>query len=298
MEVSFATEIGPDQLTMAYESFGITEKPAIILIMGGGAQMISWPIGFCQALVARGFRVIRFDNRDVGLSTHLDHATVPDFPAVMKGDYSTVPYTLSDMAADVVGLMDKLNITTAHIVGMSLGGMIAQTIAIEHPQRVRSLTSLYSTTGNSSVGQTDMTMFASLGMPPSSRQEYVDWWLKAIAVITAGKYPADQDAAREVAGLAWDRGLDWNGMTRQSAAVLKSGDRTAELKSLRVPALIIHGTADRMINVSGGIATAQAIPGARLKLIEGLGHGIPQPLWDEFADAIHELASTNTPPMA
>lgn len=289
--------VGPSKIRIVYQRFGDPTLPPVFLIMGAGAQMIAWPEGFCIELASRGLHPIRFDNRDAGLSTHFTDAPIPDFQAVQAGDFSTVTYTLSDMAADTVGLMDALGFNSVHLVGASMGGMIAQTVAIEYPERVRSLTSMMSTTGDPSVGQPDYSALAELGAPPSDdRQGFIDWQVQALKRIGSPKYPLDEITAAKNAGRAWDRDHDPLGMLRQSVAVIKSGDRTEKLRLLSVPTLIIHGEDDKMVDISGGRATAAAIPGAELITIKGMGHGLPKPLWPEFAqriaDLIHRVEST------
>jgi pimeloyl-ACP methyl ester carboxylesterase len=292
MEIEYHQRVGPAALQIACQRFGDPAAPAILLIMGGGAQMIAWPMGFVESLVQQGFQVIRFDNRDAGLSTHMTAAPVPDFAAVMAGDYATVSYDLSDMAADTVGLLDVLQLDKVHLVGASMGGMIAQTIAINYPHRVRSLTSMMSTTGNQAVGQTDYSLFAEIGQPPyADREQYIDWRVRSLKAIGSPGFAFEEAAVRENAGIAWDRDHDPLALIRQAVAVLKSGDRTSRLRQLRLPTLVIHGKADRMIAVSGGIATAEAIPGAILHTYEGMGHSLPKELWKEFAAAIADLAN-------
>ena len=285
-----AQNVGPSKITMAYQRFGNPALPPVFLIMGAGAQMINWPEGFCVELASRGLHLIRFDNRDAGLTTHFSDAPVPDFSAIQSGDFSTVTYTLSDMAADTVGLMDALGYDSVHLVGASIGGMIAQTIAIEYPQRVRSLTSIMSTTGDSSVGQPDYSVLGNLGSPPyDDRQAYIDWQIKSRKAIGSPKYPLDEKYVAHIAGLAWDRDHDPLGMMRQAVAVIKSGDRTEQLRSLKMPTLVIHGESDKMINISGGRAVAAAIPGAEFVTFEGMGHELPRALWSEFATKIANL---------
>lgn len=291
MQIEYYQGVGPAALQIAAQRFGNPEAPAILLIMGGGAQMIAWPMGFIEALMQQGFQVIRFDNRDAGLSTHMTAAPVPDFAAVMAGDYSTVSYDLADMAADTIGLLDALQLEKVHLVGASLGGMIAQTIAIHYPQRVQSLNSMMSTTGNPAVGQTDPALFTQLGQPPyADREQYINWRVKSLKAIGSPGYAFDEAAVRESAGLSWDRDHDPLGLIRQAVAVLKSGDRTSQLRQLRLPTVVIHGKADRMIDVSGGIATAEAIPGARLITYDGMGHSLPKELWVEFVSLVTSLA--------
>jgi len=290
MKVNTIRNVGPTGIDIVFQRFGNSTSPPVILIMGGGAQMISWPDGFCNELVNHGLQIIRFDNRDSGLSTHLTNAPVPDLSAAMSGDFTTVYYTLSDMAADTIGLVDALGFDKVHVVGASLGGMIAQTIAIEYPSRILSLTSIMSTTGDRTVGQTDFSALAHIGSPPNDdRQGYIDWRIRVLKAINGPGYPFDEVTAAETAGLSWDRDHDPLGMLRQSVAVLKSGDRTERLKKLHIPALVMHGDADKMIDISGGRATAAAIPGAQLQIFAGLGHGFPKPLWPEMARLISQL---------
>jgi len=258
-------------------------------MMGGGAQMINWPEGFCTELVSRGVQVIRFDNRDAGRSPHFPDTQVPDLQAALAGDFSSVSYTLSDMAADTVGLLDVLGFDSAHIVGASLGGMIAQMIAIEYPGRVRSLTSMMSTTGDRGVGQPNLTAISGLGAPPEDRQGFIDWQVRAFRVIGSPGFECDEAGVADRAGRCYDRDHDRVGMARQSVAALASGDRTARLRSLRVPSLVLHGADDLMCDVSGGRATAEAIPGAKLVIIDGMGHSLPRQLWSEMATHIADL---------
>ncbi|HHY87635.1 MAG TPA: alpha/beta hydrolase [Chloroflexi bacterium] len=292
-----AQNVGPARISMAYQRFGDPAMPPVFLIMGAGAQMVNWPDGFCIELASRGLHPIRFDNRDAGRSTHFSDAPVPDFPAIQSGDLSTAPYSLSDMSADTVGLMDALGYDSVHLVGASMGGMIAQTIAIEYPHRVRSLTSMMSTTGDPSVGQADFSVLAGLGAPPhDDREAYMDWQIRSRKALGSPRYPLDEKDTAETAGLAWDRDHDPLSMVRQAAAVIKSGDRTEKLRSIQAPTLVIHGESDKMVDVSGGRATAAAVPGAELVTFEGMGHGLPKQLWSEIAGRIaahiHHAEST------
>jgi pimeloyl-ACP methyl ester carboxylesterase len=286
-----ALNVGPSAIEMAYERFGDPQAPLILLLMGGGAQMINWPEGLCAELVDRGLHVLRFDQRDTGRSTHFSDAPVPDPQAAMAGDFSSAAYTLSDMAADAVGLLNVLGFDSAHIVGASMGGMIAQTIAIEYPGRVRSLTSIMCTTGDWSVGQTDFSMLAGVGSPPAAedRQGFIEWQVRASRAVGSPGFEFDEAAVADRAARHYDRGHNPLSMMRHSVAALASGDRTAQLQSLRVPTVVIHGTDDVMFDIGGGRATAAAIPDAKLVIIEGMGHSLPRELWPVFATHITEL---------
>jgi pimeloyl-ACP methyl ester carboxylesterase len=284
-----ALNVGPSGIEVAYERFGDPGAPPVLLIMGAGAQMINWPDGFWAELAGRGLHVIRFDNRDAGRSSHFPDGPVPDLPAALAGDFSSVSYTLSDMAADAAGLLDVLGFASAHTAGASLGGMIAQAMAIERPARVRSLTSIMSTTGDRAVGQPDFPALAGLGAPPPDRAGFIDWRIRSLRVVGSPGFEFDEAAVAETAGRAYDRDHDRLAMVRQSVAALASGDRTARLRSVRVPALVVHGAADRMCDVSGGRATAAAIPGAELVVLDGMGHSLPRPLWPQIASHIAGL---------
>jgi pimeloyl-ACP methyl ester carboxylesterase len=291
MPEMLARNVGPDGIEIAYETFGDDTAPPVVLIMGGGAQMISWPEGFCAELVRRGLRVIRFDNRDAGRSTRFPDGPEPDFAAAFAGDVSTATYTLSDLAADTVGLLDVLGIDGAHLVGASLGGMIAQLVAIEYPDRVRSLTSMMATTGERGVGEPDPSAFAGVGAPPAERAAFVEWYERAMRVAASPGFPFDDAAVAERAGQVFDRGYDAGGMRRQGIAVLATGDRTERLRTLRVPTLVVHGAADVLCDVGGGRATAAAIPGAELHVIDGMGHNLPRELWPDLATHIADLVT-------
>ncbi len=259
-----AKDVGPAHLDIAWEERGDPEHPTVLLVMGLATQLVHWRLGFLQALVARDLHVVRFDNRDSGHSTHMRNAPSPDLPAALKGDLSSVSYTLSDMAGDAVGLLDALKIDAAHVVGASLGGAIAQTMAIEHPRRVRSLTTMMSTTGDMSVGQAHpATMKALFGGPPArTREDVVARAVRNLAVVGSPAFPMDPSAVAEVAGLAYDRDHDEVAIARQAVASIASGDRTELLRALDVPTLVLHGLADTLCDPSGGRATAAAIPRA------------------------------------
>ena len=283
-----ASNVGPAGIEIAYQRLGHHDAPLLLLIMGVGAQSIAWPDAFCHALTDQGLQIVRFDNRDVGLSTHMSDAPPPDLPAVFAGNLSSASYTLSDMAADAVGLLDALGFAQAHVVGASLGGAIGQTVAIERPDRVRSLTSMMSTTGNPAVGQPSPDVLRDVfgGPRPVTREEVVQQMVRAMRVVGSPDYPTDEREVAARAGRAYDRTYDPVGVARQAIASIASGDRTDRLRQLELPALVIHGLADRMCDVSGGRATAEAIPGAELVLLEGMGHNLPPGLQPQLVSRI------------
>jgi len=286
-----ASKVGPAGMDIAYQRVGNADAPVVLLIMGIAAQSIHWPNTFCHALVDGGLQVIRFDNRDAGLSTHLTGAPPPDRRAVLAGDLSSVSYTLSDMGADTVGLLDALGVEKAHDVGASMGGAIAQTMAVEHPDRVRSLTSMMSTTGNMSVGQPSPDVLREVFARSTAvtRDEFIQQMVGTFRAVGSPVYPTDENEVAARAGFAYDRSYDPIGVARQAIAWVASGDRTERLRQLEVPTLVIHGLADRMCDVSGGRATAEAIPGAELVLIEGMGHNLPPGLRSQLAARIAEF---------
>jgi len=273
---------------LAYETFGEHGRPPVLLVMGIGSQMINWHEDFCTALSSGRF-VIRFDNRDVGESQWLEGDV--DIAACAAGDTSSAVYTLDDMADDAVGLLDALGLSSAHVVGASLGGMIAQTIAIRHPQRVRTLTSIMSTTGEPGVANPTEEAAAALMSPPAqSRDEAMERILEVRRVIGSPGFPRDEEDILQRAGRAWDRGVNPAGFARQLAAVYASGDRTGALRSLDVPTLVVHGEDDPLIPASGGRATAAAIPGAQLWTVRGMGHDLPRDIWPDLIRRIGALA--------
>ncbi len=283
---------------IAYETFGDDADPTVLLIMGLGVQMLGWDEELCRMIAARGYRVVRFDNRDTGHSTKVDGGS-PDVMAAIAGDGSGASYTLDDMARDSVGLLGELGAEAAHLVGASLGGMISQTVAIRHPERVLSLTSIMSTTGDRAVGQPHPEAIpALLTRPPADRDGFVDFVVGAWKVIGSPGIDVDEDALRARAGASYDRGIFPDGTARQLVAIIASGDRTDALRRLDVPATVVHGTDDILIDVSGGKATAAAIPDARLELIEGMGHDLPRQLWPRFTDVIVDTAERATAPAA
>ena len=286
-------------LDIAYETFGDPEQPALLLVMGLATQMIAWHEDFCAELAGHGFHVIRFDNRDVGRSSAMRDLPVPTLRQLALRSKKAAGYTLSDMAGDAVGLLDHLGIERAHIVGASMGGMIAQTIAIEHPERVLSLCSIMSNTGSRWTGQPKLATYrVLLGTPPKDRDKYVDHVVKVYGVIGSPDFDRDEDDLRDMAGRSYDRGRNPAGSGRQLAAIVASGDRTSRLGSISVPTVVLHGTKDRLVNPSGGRATAKAIPGARLVRIEGMGHDLPRGAWPQIIGAITENAARAEHPAA
>ncbi len=277
-------------IEIAYEEFGDPDGEPLVLIMGLATQMIHWDEEFCGLLGERGYRVVRFDNRDIGHSTKLDEAGMPGNGAMMFG-YGKPAYLLSDMATDTVALLDHLGIEDAHVVGASMGGMIAQQLAIDHRQRVRSLCSIMSTTGDRRFRFPRWRAFALLmAKPPSSREGYVEQAVKTFKVIGSPAYPMNEERFRGLVGRAYDRSFHPPGVARQLHAVNCSGNRTRRLRGLDLPALVIHGTVDPLVRPIGGRATARAIPGARLRMIEGMGHDLPPELHRTFADEIDSNA--------
>jgi pimeloyl-ACP methyl ester carboxylesterase len=284
----------PSGMALEYETYGARDDPPLLMVMGFGSQLVSWPRDFCRRLAAGGRYVISFDNRDCGLSAKLDGADAQleaVYVAATSGDLARArelaPYTLSDMAADGFGLLTALGIERAHVLGASMGGMIAQTMAIEQPERVLTLTSMMSTTGEPEVGQSTPEALAALLAPaPADREGYIasaDGWL----LWHSQRYP-ERAETRAIAAESYDRGQCPQGTTRQLAAMLASGPRITALAQLRVPTLVIHGLDDTLIAPSGGERTAALIPDAKLVLIEDMGHDRPTPLWAEICEPILE----------
>jgi pimeloyl-ACP methyl ester carboxylesterase len=284
----------PDLVDLEYETFGSPADPAVLLIAGFVVQLTSWDAELCELLAAGGRHVIRFDNRDCGLSTKLDGARADvggALRATLSGEPAPdVPYTLSDMATDCVGLLDALEIDTAHVVGSSMGGMIAQTMALEHPGRVASLTSIMSSPGDPRTGKPEPeAREVLLTVPPAEREAYVD--AAARTAVWASKRYVDVDRIRRRAAASFDRCFYPSGGPRQLAAMYASGDRSAMLGQVRCPALVIHGRDDTLITPSGGEATAAAIPGAHLLMVADMGHDLPPPLWPLIVAAILGVTS-------
>ena len=274
-------------VTLCYETFGDAGNPAVLLVMGLGTQMVAWHEDFCEELAGRGFHVIRFDNRDVGRSTSLDHARPPTRGEILRRRPRSPAYTLSDMAGDAAGLLDCLGIDDAHVVGASMGGMIAQMVAAEHPDRVLSLVSIMSTTGSVWVGQPAFRLYPYLlRQPPSDREAYIDAMVLLFGAIGSPGFKRDEQDLRRLAAQSFERGINHRGSERQIAAILASGDRTRAVRRITAPTLVIHGKRDRLVRPSGGRATVKAIPGAQLELIEGMGHDLPREVWPRLIDGI------------
>ncbi|GAA3431658.1 alpha/beta fold hydrolase [Kutzneria kofuensis] len=278
-------------ITLEYDTFGDPADPALLLVMGLGAQMTAWDPGLCQLLVDKGFHVIRFDNRDAGLSQSFDDHPV-DAAAVMAGDASSAPYKLADMADDAAALLAELGIDRAHVVGASMGGMIVQELLIRHPDRLLSACSIMSTTGDTTVGaSTPEAMAALQAPPPQTAEEAGEAAVRASRVIGSTGFPFDEERVRAAGKASFERARRPMGFVRQFAAIIASGDRTEGLRSVTVPTLVIHGEADPLLNVSGGKATAAAIPNSRLLVIPGMGHDLPAPAWPQIVDAIADNAA-------
>ena len=281
-------DVGRD-VTICYETFGSPEHPPLLLIMGLGMQMIGWHEDFCEQLAGEGFYVVRFDNRDTGHSTHFKSAPPTQMELLTRRVKPA--YRLSDMADDAAGLLRELDLAPAHVVGASMGGMIAQTLAARHPDVVRSLTSIMSNTGNRWRGQPALGVYRYLlKQAPSEREAFIDHIATVFGVIGSPGFPTDLEYVRERAGRSYDRDRDRASTGRQMAAIIASGDRTRELRRISAPTLVLHGTKDRLVRPSGGKATAAAIPGARLVTIEGMGHDLPRGAWPQVIDAITALA--------
>jgi pimeloyl-ACP methyl ester carboxylesterase len=280
------------ELELCYETFGAPDDPPMLLVMGLGTQLLGWPDGFCAALAERGFHVIRYDNRDTGRSTHLRDAPPPSTWQLLRRDRRATSYDLRDMAADGIGLLDALGMDGAHVAGASMGGMIAQLMAARHPGRVRSLASIMSNTGHRWRGMPGLRVYPMfLRRPARDRAGAIDGAVEAFRRIGSPGFPFDEGELRAVAERSWDRGHDPAGTARQLAAILATGDRTAELRAIAAPTVVIHGTKDRMVTPSGARETARAIPGSELVWIEGMGHDLPRDAWPAILDAIASNAA-------
>ena len=277
-------------VTLCYETFGDPDDPPILLIMGLATQMIAWHEDFCEQLAERGFYVVRFDNRDIGRSTHFDFRP-PSVKQMLTRRLGPEQYSLSDMAEDTAVMLRELELAPAHVVGASMGGMIGQMLAAEHPELVRSLTSIMSTTGNRWHGQPALSVSRYLMRPPPrDRDGYIQRSAEIFGLVGSTGFERDEQYIRERAARSFDRGFDVRAGGRQLGAIVACGDRTKALGRIKAPTLVIHGTVDKMIRPSGGRATAKAIPGARLMMIEGMGHDLPRGVWPQLIEAISEHA--------
>jgi pimeloyl-ACP methyl ester carboxylesterase len=284
-------------IDICYEIFGDAAAEPIVLIMGLGAQMIHWDDEFCKKLAGRGFRVIRFDNRDIGKSSKMSGGKRLTAVELLKLRFLKIPvaapYRLIDMARDTTGLMEALGIKSAHIVGASMGGMIAQEIAISFPDRVCSLTSIMSTTGNPKVPPPTREAAAVLmAPPPASKEEYFARYGNTWRVLRGGSFPEEEALDPARAARTWERGLNPPGVGRQMRAILASGSRKERLRAVKAPTLVIHGTVDPLVHPFGGKDTAASIPGAKLLMIEGMGHALPMRMWPQIIDAIEAHAKS------
>lgn len=285
-----------NNIELEYDTFGDPSSKPLLLVMGLGAQMIRWEEELCMMFVDNGFYVIRFDNRDVGLSTKFEEAGVPDimkeFMAKQQGKPISPPYTVEDMADDAVGLLDALNIEKAHICGASMGGMIVQIIALRHPTRVLSLTSIMSTTGNPNLPQAKPEAMQLLLKPaPADREANIEETVKRWRVLYGSGFPYPEDDVRERAAVLYDRSYYPQGVTRQLVAILATESRVQKLGAIKVPTLVIHGGDDPLVPVEGGKETAASIPGAELMIIDGMGHSIPPETWPRVVEAIAKNAA-------
>jgi pimeloyl-ACP methyl ester carboxylesterase len=285
-------------IEIVYETIGDPSKPPLLLVMGLGMQLIHWDPELCERIAGRGFWVIRFDNRDAGLSTQIG-APVPNLARAMAGLKVDAPYLLDDMADDAFGLLDHLGVEAAHVMGASMGGMIAQTMAIRRPERVLSLTSIMSTTGERRVGRPKLRVWSVLTRrAPKGKESYVEYFVNVFKLIGSKGFPIDEERLRELAAATHERGHHPAGTGRQLAAIMASGDRTERLRQLRMPVTVFHGRSDPLVPFRGGRATAEAIPGARLVAIPGMGHDLPREVWPQLVDAVADTAARAASPQA
>ncbi|MFC1418186.1 alpha/beta fold hydrolase [Streptacidiphilus cavernicola] len=281
------TPANAQQVELEYETFGDPADPTLLLVMGLGSQLTAWPVGLCELLVAHGFHVVRFDNRDCGLSTFADADRQPDLGAILHGDPSSAPYLIGDMALDACSVLDALGVRQAHVMGVSMGGMIVQQLAIDHPERVLSLCSVMSRPGDGVSGGSTPEAGAVLLRPRAEgREAAIDAGVTAYQIIGSPGYPDDLAELRVRITAGYDRSSRPDGFPRQFAAIVASPDRTPGLRQLTLPTLVIHGADDPLIDRSGGEATAKAVPGAELLVIPGMGHNLPYQLWSGIADAV------------
>lgn len=290
-------QVNANDISIEYESFGASSDPTLLLVMGLGMQMIAWPEQFCRELASRSYHVIRYDNRDTGFSTKFDGQTAPSVLSLIVRSALRLPvrapYTLRDMANDAVGLLDAIDVQEAHIVGASMGGMIAQNIAASHPQRVRTLTSIMSTSGHRSLPGADPLVSRHLFRTRptgNDRDAVIAHNMRTIELIGSPAYPVDEETRREMVSISFDRCFYPEGFTRHVAAIVQDGDRRQRLSTISAPTLVIHGREDPLVPLAGGIDTAKHIPGAELEIIDGMGHNFPVELWPQIIDLIADHA--------
>jgi len=284
--------VAANGIELAYETFGRPQDPPVLLVMGLGTQMIGWPDELCQLLADRGFFVVRFDNRDVGLSTHLDEVRAPSITDIWLRRIKP-PYTIDDMADDAIGLMDALGLESVHLVGASMGGFIAQAAALRHPSRLRSLTLIMTSTGSHMVGNPKPALFSRLTKRrvTADRSDAQANALETFRIIGSRGYAFDEEYLSDLAGRSYDRAHDPGGYLRQLAAIAAQPNRSDGLRRLRMPALVIHGLHDPLVALSGGIATAKLLRYAKFVGYSGMGHDLPRELWPDFVDDISALAA-------
>ncbi len=289
-------QIHTSTIDIEYETFGTSSDPALLLVSGLGMQMISWPEPFCRELAGRGYRVIRFDNRDTGFSKKFEGQKTPSMKSMFVRKAFRLPmqapYTLRDMADDAIALLDGIGVETAHIVGVSMGGMIAQNLTATYPTRVRTLTSIMSSSGHRSLPQADGVVERHIfhARPNPDREAVIAHTVRTVELIGSPAFPIDAELLRTVASMAYDRCFYPQGFARHVAAIFQDGDRRARLRTIKVPTLVIHGREDPLVPLAGGIDTAEHIPGAQLKIFDGMGHNLPLQLWPEIIDLIVEHA--------
>jgi pimeloyl-ACP methyl ester carboxylesterase len=285
-------------IELAYQELGDPDGEPMVLVMGLGTQMIHWPLGFCELLVDRGFRLIRFDNRDIGHSTWVD-APVPTRAAMVLGVHRRLAYTLDDMADDLAGLIEYLETAPAHVVGVSQGGMIAQVLGYRRPELVRSLGLIMTGSGKRIASLPRLRALGTLMRElPDNREAHIEAMVRVFKVIGSPDYPEDEAWLREAIGAGFDRANNPAGAARQLHAITASGDRTRRLRGVRAPTVVIHGTRDPLVRPAAGKALARAIPGARLELIDGMGHDLPPQLWERIADLLTDNARRAVVPEA
>jgi len=293
------TRASSNGIEIEYETFGDRDDPTLLMVMGLGAQMIAWDVEFVEAFVDRGFHVVRYDNRDVGLSTHIESDIDPltEIMKVFTGDTPTAPYLLSDMATDAVGLLDHLEIERAHVLGASMGGMISQSIAIAYPDRVQTLTSIMSTTGDPEVGQPDPAVIGQVLAPPPEGREAVIAQAMVVSRAIGSPELFEEDRARRRAEAAYDRAHRPVGTMQQLVAIMASGSRADALRQLDVPALVVHGDRDPLVTPSGGEHTHECLAGSTLLMLEGMGHDLPSTYWATIVDRVTALAADAPAPV-